>query len=262
MKVAVVTGAAGAIGAAICTRLTGLGYRVVALDLDAAGLSLLPPPVVRLACDITAASAGDEVVAALAEHGRCDLLVHAAGVVVTTPFEDATPEQIIREQAVNVQAPILLTHALFGLLRRSSGHVVGVVSLGSQVPLAESPGYSASKAGLRGFLLALAMSTRETGVEVSIVNPGAVDTPMLRHEAATGGSALNFLGDPLTAGAVAGAVTARVVRPRIETAVPWYAGWFGKTVALAPGLLRRYRPVLERAALPALRRYRRKHGIG
>lgn len=257
MSTAVVTGAGGAIGSAVVARLLAAGHHVVAVDV--AGLDRLPAEVTRVPVDLTDPDAADAVLDAVGD--RCDVLVNNAGVVVTTPFERATREELLREQQVNLQAPLLLTHALFPLLQRSGGHVVSVVSLGSMLPLAQSPGYSASKFGLRGLLLGLALRTRETGVNVSLVHPGSVDTPMLRHEAATGGSPMNFLGTPLDPDRVAAAVVRCLDRPRLETSLPRTDGWLVKAAVLAPGLLRRARPLLERAAQPALRRYQHEHGL-
>jgi short-subunit dehydrogenase len=259
---AVVTGAAGAIGTAICSRLAGRGYHVIAVDVDAPGLDRLPEPATRLALDLTAPDFHLAVLATIDERGgNCHLLVNNAGVIVTRPFEEVTPEESRREQQINLQAPMQLSHALYPALRRASGQIVSVVSLGSMMPLAESAGYSASKSGLRAFMLSAAMMSRETGVRVSIVNPGAVDTPMLRYEAAHGGSALNFLGAPLSPEVVARAVVANLDRPRLETNLPRYDGWLLKTSGLVPGLLPRIRPLLERLAAPGLRAYRRRHGI-
>lgn len=262
MRTAVVTGAGGGIGTAVCRRLVEAGHHVVAVDVDEVGLARLPEAVTRVVCDLTDPSAPEQVAAVVRETtGRCDVLVNNAGVVVTTPFEHATPQELLREQQVNLQAPLLLTRALFPLLQAASGHVVSVVSLGSMLPLAQSPGYSASKFGLRGFLLSLALRERETGVRVSIVNPGSVDTPMLRHEAASNGSPLNFLGTPLRPEAVAAAVVRQLDRPRLETNLPRHDGWLIKSAMLTPGLLGRARPLLERAARPALRRYQERHGL-
>lgn len=262
MRTAVVTGAGGGIGTAICHRLLDAGHHVVAVDVDEVGLARLPEPVTRVVCDLTDPTAFDQVAAVVRDTtGRCDVLVNNAGIVVTTPFEHATPAQLLREQQVNLQAPLLLTRALFPLLQDVSGHVVSVVSLGSMLPLAQSPGYSASKFGLRGFLLSLALRERETGVRVSIVNPGSVDTGMLRHEASSNGSPLNFLGTPLQPEAVAAAVLRQLDRPRLETNLPRHDGWLIKSAMLAPSLLGRARPLLERAARPALRRYQERHGL-
>jgi NAD(P)-dependent dehydrogenase (short-subunit alcohol dehydrogenase family) len=262
MKIAVVTGAAGAIGAAVCARLNQRGHHVVAVDVDAAGLDRLPEPATRLCLDLTDPGFHEGVVAAVdALGGGCDVLVNNAGIVVTRPFEQVTPAESDREQVINLHAPMQLSRALYPALQRVSGRIVSVVSLGAMMPLAESAGYSASKAGLRAFMLALAMLERQSGVGISMVHPGAVDTPMLRQEATDGGSALNFLNRPLHPDIVARAVVANLDRPRLETAIPWYDGWLLKAAGLAPWALPGIRPLLERLAQPGLRRYRHQHGI-
>lgn len=260
-RVAVVTGGAGAIGTAISRELQAQGYTVLGVDRDELGLRAIPG-LVPLAADLTDPAFTHAVLAALDDlGGRCDLLVNNAGVVITTPFTAVTAEESRREQSVNLQAPMELSRALYPLLTRHQGQIISIVSLGAMMPLAESAGYSASKAGLRAFMQGLAMMTRETGVRISMVHPGAVDTPMLRHEATSGGSALNFLSTPLSTEQVAAAVMSVHRRPRLEVCVPRYDGWMLKWVGLAPGLLPRLRPLLERLAQPGLRRYRTAHGL-
>ena len=262
MKSAVVTGAAGAIGSAICAQLLTRGYQVLAVDIDTAGLDRLGRRVIPVRADLTAPKFSEQVVEAVhAAGGRCDLLVNNAGIVVAGPIEAADPEMIRREQQINLQAPILLTRALLPLLKQNRGQVVSVASLASMLPLAESPGYSASKAGLRAFMLALSLREKETGVRISLVHPGAVDTPMLRHETATGGSALNFLGTPLSPDTVADAVVGNLDHPHLETSLPRYDGWLVKLVGLTPAVLQRIRPILERTAQSRLEKYRRDNGI-
>lgn len=257
MRTAVVTGAAGAIGTAICARLVDRGFDVLAVDIDPVRLDDVAG-VRPLVADLTDPSSYDEIAAQVS---RCDVLVNNAGIVVTTPFEKASRAELVREHRLNLEAPILLTHALFPALQAAQGQVISVASLGALLPLAQSPGYSASKFGLRGFLLALSLRAKETGVRVSIINPASVDTPMLRHEAATGGSPLNFIGEPLTPEEVADAVVRQVDHPRLETNLPRQDGWLVKAVMLNPGLVNRARPILERLARPNLRRYQTQHGL-
>lgn len=262
MSRAVVTGAGGAIGTEICRKLAERGHDIIAVDVNDVGLKALQANVSRVTpvrCDLTGATE----IARLAEvvGDDCAILVHAAGLVVTTPFERVSDAEIQREVSVNLVAPMLLTRALFPALQASRGHVVAVASLGSILPMGESPGYSASKFGLRGFLLALAARKSATGVLTTIVNPGAVDTPMLRHEAATGGSALNFIGTPLEPDQVAQAVLSALDRPRVEINVPRADGWLVKVGMLAPGLLLQLLPAVARLAQGNLDRYRTKYGI-
>ncbi|MGC7101757.1 SDR family NAD(P)-dependent oxidoreductase [Amycolatopsis lurida] len=259
MSIAVVTGAAGAIGGAICRKLHERGFHVVAVDRDTDGLERLPTSMTRLPVDLTAPDFHHRITAVVGD--RCDLLVHNAAIVVTSAFEHVADELSRQEQLVNLHAPMQLSRALYPALRAARGRIVSVVSLGAMMPLAESAGYSASKAGLRAFMLALAMRERETGVGISMVHPAAVDTPMLREEMAGGGSALNFLGQPLHQDTVAKAVVANLDRPRLETCLPRHDGWMLKALGLAPGLLRHLRPFLERLAQPGLRKYLRRQGI-
>ncbi|WP_430332498.1 SDR family NAD(P)-dependent oxidoreductase [Rhodococcus sp. ACT016] len=264
MSRAIVTGAAGAIGSSICRGLASRGYDIVAIDVDDVGLAALadtsPSRISPYRCDLTDPAERNELVAMVG--ADCDLLVHVAGVVVTTPFEMVSDAEVDRELGVNLLAPVHLTRALYPTLQRSRGHIVAIVSIGGMLPLGESPGYSASKFGLRGFLLALAARSRETGVRVSIVNPGSVDTPMLRHEASSGGSPLNFLSTPLRPQQVADRVFRVVERPRVETNMPRSDGWMVKTGMLVPGPTLGALPWIARLARRNLERYRARHGLG
>ena len=257
-----VTGAGGAVGTEICLRLAARGHQIIAVDVDDVGLKALQDKVSRVTpvrCDLTDPTDIARLTDVVGDD--CSILVHAAGLVVTTPFERVSDAEIHREVGVNLLAPMLVTRALFPALQASQGHVVAVASLGSMLPMAESPGYSASKFGLRGFLLALAARTPVTGVQTSIVNPGAVDTPMLRHEAATGGSALNFIGTPLEPDRIARAVVSALDRPRVEINVPRADGWLVKVAMLSPGLTLRLLPKVARLAQGNLTRYRAKYDI-
>ena len=260
MKTAVVTGAAGAIGSTICLRLLDRGYRVVAVDRDSAGLRRLPRHVMAVTADLSDLTAGGIITAAIeTAGGRCDLLVHSAGVVVTGPVGLAEPEKLRQEQSVNLLGPIILTQALYPKLQQVGGQVITIASLASMLPLAESPGYSASKAGIRAFMLALSLRTPETGVHISLIHPGAVDTPMLRHEAANGGSALNFLGTPLSPERVADAVLDNLDKPRLETSLPRYGGCAVRLLGLFPATLEYVRPLFERMAGSRMQQYRRNN---
>lgn len=256
MRTAVVTGAAGAIGSATCALLIGRGYRVVAVDVDTEGLQKLPDGTTPVVADLTDPAFTSAVVDAVnAAGGRCEVLVNNAGIVNTTPIGQVRPEQVLREQAINLQAPILLSLALLPALKASAGQIVSVVSLASMLPLATSPGYCASKAGLRAFMSSLALAEADTGVRISMVHPGAVDTPMLEHEARSGGSALNFLTPPMKPEAVAKAVVRQIDCPRLEVLIPNSDGWLVRMVATVPALLRRSDTLLQRLGERGRARY-------
>lgn len=256
-KVAVVTGAAGAIGFSITQGLVARGFHVFAADrvlFDTTRLDAGPGRVTPLVVDLIT----DEGPAAIAEAvsaagGRLTLLVHNAGMILTAPVPEAAQRR--QEQILNVQTPILLTERLFPALRAGSGSVIGIGSAGAFMPLWTSPGYSASKAGLRAYLLAVDAGRHEHGVRAAQVHPTAVDTPMLRREAEEGGSLANFVGRPQTPEAVAAAALSLLGRFRREVFVPRSAKYLLRGVAALPFLTDRLRPVLEYSGRRGLTRY-------
>jgi short-subunit dehydrogenase len=237
------------------------------VDLRADGLQELAGKLVRppltVAGDLTDPATLERVRATLeTQCGRCDVLINNAGMVVTEPFETAAPALLRREIEVNLLAPMLLTRTLFPLLQKSGdGRVISVVSLGSILPLAESPGYSASKFGLRGFMLGLVLREPKTRVSISTVNPGSVDTPMLRHEAQTGGSPLNFIDPPLKPGQVAEVVLARLHQPRAETDVTAADGWLARLGMLFPNLFHKILPWFAKRGEKGRLRYLKEKGL-
>lgn len=265
-KIAVVTGAAGAIGTEICQRLDALDFEMVLVDLRAEGLDALAQklsrPVQKVAGDLSQSETLQRILDTVQTHfGRCDVLINNAGMVVTMPFEQASPELLRREVDVNLLAPMLLTRALFPLLQASAGQVITVVSLGSMLPLMESPGYSASKFGLRGFMLGLALRKPITGVRISTVSPGSVDTPMLRYEAQTGGSPLNFLGPPLKPSCIAEVVIRQLTHPKVENDVTASDGWLIRFGMLIPNLFLKVLPLLIKQGNKGRLRYLEQQGL-
>jgi short-subunit dehydrogenase len=258
--VAVVTGAAGAIGGEICRRLDKQGYIVVAVDLDQTRLEALDRtlsrPAVLMASDITQIETLEQIKTTIQTHfGHCNVLFNNAGIVVTQPFEEVSASTLRREQEVNLLAPLLLTNTLFPLLSASKGQVVTLCSLGGLLPLAECPGYSASKFGLRGLMLSLAQRTPETGVTISLINPTSVDTPMLRLEARNNGSPLNFLDEPLTAAQVAEQAVAQLKKRAVETDFPASAGWAIRLAMLMPNRFLSLLPMLKKRGEAGRQRY-------
>ncbi len=109
------------------------------------------------------------------EAGAVDVLVANAALPANGPFLDFTPEQVGRALAVNLEAPIALTHAVLpAMVAARRGHVVHVGSLSGKVASAYASLYNATKFGLRGFALGLREELHGSGVGVSIVQPGFV----------------------------------------------------------------------------------------
>jgi 2-hydroxycyclohexanecarboxyl-CoA dehydrogenase len=164
---AVVTGAAGGIGSAICRRLAADGFEVIATDLQGADRVL----------DITDPAAA----AALAEElGPVDVLVNNAGWDRVMPFLEMDAELRERVIRINLLGPIGVTHAFArGMAERRSGRIVNIASDAGRVGSSGEVVYSAAKGGVIAFTKGLARELARFNVNVNCVCPGPTDTPML-----------------------------------------------------------------------------------
>lgn len=237
---ALVFGGAGAIAGAIARRLRDDGYRLVLVDVDEAGLEraaeALGCAVRTHAVDLSTPAGIHRAAGWLAdEHADATLVVCAAGVIEPGDVRHLAPTELDRHVHVNLLAPMhLLRAAAIPMAARGSGDLVAIVSMGGILALAGSAAYSASKFGLRGFLTALRSELDPVGVRVMGIYPSGVDTPMLRHEALNGGSALNFVGRVHTAEDVADAVQRALRTGRLETYVPYADSISARLVATWP----------------------------
>jgi NAD(P)-dependent dehydrogenase (short-subunit alcohol dehydrogenase family) len=182
-KTVLVTGASGGIGQAICRAFgdTGAWVGMVARterDLTAAaetvGAHAIP-------ADIALPAEVHRVALYLLEvlGEPPDLLVNAAGAFALAPFAETDPAAFDRQLDANLRGPFLITRAFLpAMLARGDGHIINIGSVAGRVPLPGNAGYAASKFGLRGMHEVLAEEVRGTGVRVTLIEPGATDTPL------------------------------------------------------------------------------------
>jgi short-subunit dehydrogenase len=149
--------------------------------------------------------------------GEADILVANAGLPATGRIEDFSTDQVERALRVNLEAPMLLTHALLPrMLERGAGHLVFVSSLSGKAPSPRSAVYNGTKFGLRGFSLGLRTDLHGSGVGSSIVAPGFIRDAGMFADA--GAKAPPGLGTS-TPEAVGAAVLRAIERDSVEVAV-------------------------------------------
>jgi NAD(P)-dependent dehydrogenase (short-subunit alcohol dehydrogenase family) len=181
-RVCVVTGGAGGIGGATVRGFRAEGGRVVVLDLKTPAAEL--GAVDHRRVDVAEAAQVEAVVASvLADHGRIDVLVNAAGTgsanvsVLETSLEDWD-----RVLAVNLRGTLLMARAVLPAMhRRGTGCIVNVGSTFGQLARRYFAPYSVSKAAVIQLTRSLAVDLGETGIRVNCVCPGLIDTPMTAY---------------------------------------------------------------------------------
>jgi 2-hydroxycyclohexanecarboxyl-CoA dehydrogenase len=188
-RVAIVTGGAGGIGSQIVAELSSLGAVVGVCDVNyeqAKSVAAGVERAVALSVDLSDADSVSAMVqAARSELGRVDVLVNNAGWDSIGPFVNSSPEVWDRLIAINLRAPIQLTHAFLpGMLEAGWGRVVFISSDAARVGSTGEAVYAACKAGQIGFAKTIARETARNGVTSNAVCPGPTQTPLLEEVAA------------------------------------------------------------------------------
>lgn len=187
-EVAIVTGASSGIGAATARELGRRGVsvvlaarRVAELEGQAQAIREAGGEALAIPADIAdPAHVTLLVERTLATFGRVDVLINNAGAGWLRPLASSPPGEISGLVGVNLLGAMLLTRGVLpGMLERRHGAVISVGSLSGRVAM--EPLYSATKYGLRGFSLALRRQVAGSGVSVSLVSPGNINTAMTRH---------------------------------------------------------------------------------
>jgi len=180
-SVVLVTGASSGLGRAAAERLAGAGARLIAHGRDEAALADLAARTgaVPLAADLALPGEADRLAgAALAVHGRLDIVVSNAGQGWAGQFADMPPGDLDRLIAVNLAAPVRLTRAVLpAMLAAGRGYLAFVGSIAGRTGVAGEALYAATKAGLDTFAESLRFELSGRGIGVGVFVPGVVDTP-------------------------------------------------------------------------------------
>ncbi len=194
-RVAVVTGGIGGLGTEICRHLAQAGRQVVAVDLAAreervqqfhADLADVAEAIAFEPVDVTDFNSCQQLISRIkAQHGSVDVLVNAAGITRDASLRKMTPEQWHQLMQVNLDGVFnMCRNVIEGMIEREFGRIINISSVNGQTGQFGQTNYSAAKAGVHGFSMALARETASKGITVNTVSPGYCDTQMVAAVAA------------------------------------------------------------------------------
>jgi meso-butanediol dehydrogenase/(S,S)-butanediol dehydrogenase/diacetyl reductase len=173
-RVALVSGAASGIGAAVAERLRQDGATVVGADIAEFDGGIH--------CDVTDVDSCAAVVAhAVEDLGRLDILANVAGVGSAAAILDVDPDEWRRVIDVNLTGTFLLSQAAVPALIESTGCIVNMGSVAGMRATPYNAAYCASKGGVVMLTKSMAIELAKSGVRVNAVCPASVDTPFLRN---------------------------------------------------------------------------------
>ncbi len=188
-KIALVTGGMGGIGTAICKTLSNSGYQVITTYLgneekaknwlyqtSNEGFSFK-----AFKCDVADFdSCGEAVTQIKTEIGNISILVNNAGITRDATLRKMTKESWSEVLRTNLDSLFNMTkHVLDEMLEQSWGRIINISSINGQKGQFGQSNYSAAKAGVHGFTMAVAQETAKKGVTVNTVAPGYIATNMV-----------------------------------------------------------------------------------
>ena len=184
-KTAIVTGASRGIGLATARALVGDGARVAMLARGPATLrdaaAALGVGALAVPCDVSDAAEVTRALAAVRStfSGPPDIIINNAGLFELETVEKLEPEALSRALETNLVAPHRIIHEFVGEMRaRGSGHLLTIGSMADRQVFAENGAYAASKHAARALHEVMRAELRGTGIRVTLISPGPVDTPL------------------------------------------------------------------------------------
>ncbi|MBV2120266.1 MAG: acetoacetyl-CoA reductase [Candidatus Thiodiazotropha taylori] len=212
-KLAVVTGGLGGIGTAVCLRLAEEGAKVVAtchpaeadqVDAWKKAQQEQGAQVEVVAGDVSTPEGGESLMSEIVEKfGQVDILVNCAGITRDTTMKKMTSDQWDAVIDTNLNSVFYVTRPIWtGMVEQGFGRIINISSVNGQRGQFGQTNYSAAKAGMHGFTMALAYEGAAKGVTVNTVSPGYIETAMTAamrddvREAIVGGIPMRRMGQP------------------------------------------------------------------
>lgn len=244
-KIAVITGASSGIGALMAQMLAERGAVPVLTarserKLGEVAAAIRGPHAVYTLDVASNGQVSETMRKVIGQYGRIDILINNAGYGVFERFADASIETIADMMDINYMGTVRCTKAVLPhMLKQGSGHIVNIASMAGKIGSAKSSGYSATKHAVLGFTNSLRQELAGTGVHLSAVNPGPIDTPFFERADPSGRYVNNVRWFMLKPEKVAAKTLEAIERRIPEVNLPFMAAAGVKLYQLAPRLFDR-----------------------
>lgn len=237
-KKVLITGATSGVGYETAIRLLAEGYSVQATGRNLDVLSELEQAGAAVfSGDLSLEGAADRL---MDQIDLPDTVIFSAGVARFALAEDTSDEETDRMFAVNVQSVIRLTQRMLpAWIERQGGHFLYIGSQAGKVATPKAAVYAATKHALIGYTDALRMETAQYGIDVTVVNPGPIDTAFLDTADDTGNYRASVGAHLLSVEEVTDAVVSAVKHPVREVSLPKIMAVTSRLHALAPAMTER-----------------------
>ena len=237
--VAIVTGASSGIGRATAIALAKKGALLVLASRNLAALEEVAElirwrgqmPLV-IPTDVTEPAQIESMINTVLEHhGQIDILVANSGEYIRAPVEQITLPVLEKSFQVNFYGAIsAILGVLPHMLTRKSGHIVLVSTMDTRLALPLDAPYTAAKAALTGFGEVMRKELRGSGVSVTNVLPGRVDTAMIEH------LRFHWISKKISPEAVARSIVRAIEQKQVEVIIPFQARLLNFVNLISPGM--------------------------